>query len=167
MFVRAEQAFWDGALNASSALWGTPGARGNVWGCGAGPAPGRYSADSISHNPDLVVSPHIMAGFLDRADGTTRAAINAQIEWMDRTGACIYEKALANSTSTLRLPWRCSVTRPEWRATSADVIDLSTFVLGYGTNFLKGDFYGTYAAAPTHRALHAGSSHGSGGRRPR
>ena len=141
----ADQSFFSTTLNASSTVWGTPGAKGNVWGCGAGPAPVGYVADSISHNPDLVVSPHIMAGFLDRSDDTTRAAINAQIGWMGATGACLYNKTLADGTA-VSVPWRCSVAVPEWRADHVDIIDFSTFVLGYATNFIDYDFFGRYAA---------------------
>jgi hypothetical protein len=141
----ADQAFYRGALNESSELWGIAGARGHGWGCGAGPAPTGYTADSISHNPALVVSPHIMAGFLDASDAHARAAINAQLRWMERTGACMYNKTLPGGAE-VRVPWRCSVNVPEWRADHANVIDFSTLVLGYATNFMDGDLFGRYAA---------------------
>ena len=70
-----------------------------------------------------------MAGFLDSSDAPTRAAINAALGWMERTGACMYHKALPDG-SVVRVPWRCSVSVPEWRADHVDVIDFSTLVLG-------------------------------------
>lgn len=154
----AEQSFFDDSLNASSKIWGVPGARGRIWGSGAGPGPGGYAADSISHNPFLVASPHVMAGFLDRSDVATRAAINEQIRWLADHNVCMYKKTLVDNT-TVRLPWRCSVTEPDWRASSADGIDLSTFLFGYGTNFIGYDFFGRYAVGSSHnRGLDSAST---------
>ena len=137
-----DMAYWDSMLNASSEVWGHK-AKGHIWGCGAGPSPGKYGVDGIGRAE--IASPHIMAGFLDGANATLTATIKGQLAWMRSTGACMYAKSFADK-STARVPWRCSVADPDWRADSADVIDFSTMVLGYASIFLPDGFYGKHVA---------------------
>ena len=110
-----------------------------------------YSVESISRPPSdaMVVSPQIMAGFLDGAGPGMKAEITRQLAWMRSTGACMYTKRLISpylGATKAVVPWRCSLDQPNWRAATADAIDFSTMVLGYASLFLQKGFYGNYSA---------------------
>jgi len=148
-WMAADQLYWSKALTSDAVSWGHQ-VYGRVWGSGAGPAPSGYNADKLDDDPDLVYSAHIMAGFLaaaGNASSNTRAQINGQLQWMRSQGVCAYEPTLPDG-STPTVLWRCSAKAAlsDWRATSVDSVDFSTFILGYATNYLPEGFYQKFAA---------------------
>mmetsp|Transcript_12012 Transcript_12012/g.18967 ORF Transcript_12012/g.18967 Transcript_12012/m.18967 type:complete len:504 (+) Transcript_12012:122-1633(+) len=143
-WLKADMKYWDESLDGSSEIWGQK-VDGKVFGSGAGPSPLGYEANQIKNNPDLVFSAPIMAGFLPAADSVTREEINLKLVWLYENDICAYTKQLPGSKQA-KVLWRCSIKKPEWRATSADSIDFSTMVLGFAFNFLPAGFYEAYAA---------------------
>lgn len=107
------------------------------WGSGAGEAlNARYSADAISRNNDLIVSPHIVAGFLAESPELTTdlAAL-----YLDRD--CVYSK------NGLEVLWRCSLRQPQVRLNRLQAIDFSSMFLGLATIHPKvgKEFFKTYS----------------------
>ncbi|MGC6426331.1 MAG: hypothetical protein ACON5H_04970 [Akkermansiaceae bacterium] len=106
----------------------------HLWGCGAGGGPsGGYRADTFAENPDLMISPHIIAGFLP-------VASEAQLHLL---------KIYRNPTYRVKTPVgellpRFSVKKPDWRARRIEAIDYSSMVFGLaaihpelGTDFFR------------------------------
>ena len=125
---------------------------GKVFGCGAGASPTGYGVNRITDSgvgsTDGVFSAAIMAGFLGAtsAGSTERDDILNMLRWLYENEVCVYKKSLPPDGQVVSVLWRCSVNMPDWRATIADSIDYSTMVLGYSLNFMREDFYATYAA---------------------
>lgn len=141
-WLHADQDFWRRSLNASSSIWGFP-VQGRVWGCGAGDSPTGYGVERINGSQDLVFSAAIMAGFLPIANADARETIKGQLTWLYENNVCAYEVTLPSGSP--RVLWRCSVCKPQWRASVLDSIDFGTLVLGYASLFLPVDFYANYA----------------------
>ena len=162
-WLDADMLFWARSLDSSSRIWGTP-VQGKIFGLGAGPGPNGYQVERIegeaiegrpigtttasippSGSDDLVMSAHIMAGFLPVArTSALRDEINADLAFLYDNDVCAYTLYLPDGR-TPKVLWRCSVVQEWWRAPSFDSIDFSTMVLGYATNFLPAGFYATYA----------------------
>lgn len=90
------------------------------WGCGAGGTPsGKYRANSYGNNPEGVVSPHIIAGFLPVFPPAREHLLK------------IYRdpKRRVKSPAGDLLP-RFSVTQPEWQASRVESIDYSSMLFG-------------------------------------
>lgn len=167
-WLDADMAFWAKALPDDAEVWGVPGVKGQVWGCGAGMAPSGYSdgfveriddsdselyhVERIDDSDDLVFSAAIMAGFVGVAKATNvtlQQEINGQLQWLYDNDVCAYTKALPTSsgtTETVKVLWRCSVAQPDWRAASADSTNFATMLLGYSENWLPDGYYSTYAS---------------------
>lgn len=111
--------------------------KNSYWGAGAGEAlNSKYAANAIGRNPDLIVSPHIVAGFLAEAP-----ELVADLANLYRDRQCLYEK---NKTEVL---WRCSLAQPHQRLNRVQAIDFSSMFLGLSTvhpNIGKG-FFNVYA----------------------
>ena len=105
----------------------------------------RYGVERIGVPGDLVFSAAIMAGFLAGASDAERANINAQLQWLRDNGVCAYNVTLPSGDAA-SVAWRCSVKQPSWRATTADSIDFSTYVLGLSTNYVGADFFAAHAS---------------------
>ena len=146
----ADQAWWRDAVEAFTKSSGGPpklhgkDVTGRLWGSGAGQSPSGYGVERIGVAGDLVASAAIMAGFLAAAEASDRAAITAQLQWLYDEGVCAYDVPVAAATA--RLLWRCSLKQPSWKPTTADSIDLSTYILGLATNHLPSDFFSQHAA---------------------
>jgi hypothetical protein len=99
------------------------GSRVHYWGNGAGEAlNSTYAANSITNNKDLIVSPHIIAGFLAEAPQNVSDLVAL---YNDKT--CLYEK------SGFEFLWRCSLSQPSQRLNRLQAIDFSTMFLGLST----------------------------------
>ena len=122
---QADRAWWQQATEAET----------HQLGLGAGSAiSAAYHADAIHNNPDQIVSPHIVAGFLPidstavsdlRMHNTTRSRAVRSIDGM--TGDIL---------------WRYSVSNPSWVAEEIQGIDYSSMMLGlatyvFGVSFLE------------------------------
>lgn len=97
----------------------------NIWGLGAGSAEtdNGYHADAIDNNPNMVCSPHIIAGFLPiHSDG--RNDIQSLI---DRNMG-LY--SLPNDEESTVL-WRFSTENTSWKPTDIQGIDYALMLLGF------------------------------------
>lgn len=146
-WLNADREFWKVTIPRGAHVWGKP-IEGRLWGSGAGTVPSGYGVDRINETEPLVASTAIMAGFLGatKANSSERAAINVQLRWLYDNDVCAYLKRLPGLKNPVKVLWRCSVLKPDWRAGIADSIDHSTFVLGYAINWLPVGFFGKYAA---------------------
>jgi len=152
-WMLADMTYWSLAMPDDAKVRGVPGVNGNAWGCGAGLSPSGYSVERIDDSKDLVFSAPIMAGFLGAAKATNttlQKQINQQLDWLIENNVCAYKTALPAASNTaatvdISVLWRCSVTQPDWRAASADLIDYATMLLGYAENWLPSGFYTEFA----------------------
>jgi hypothetical protein len=116
--------FFENAARADRAWWQAQ--TGNSiepfeWGLGAGASeesPG-YTVDRLNHNPSLIVSPGIVAGFLPADE---RAA--SDLETMIVRGKGVY---VVNGDSIL---WRYSKNNPNWTPNEIQAVDQLPFLLG-------------------------------------
>jgi len=103
------------------------------WGLGAGMARSvGYHADAINDNPDQIVSPHIVAGFLPidtNGMGDLRRQSSAS------SGAV---RSIAGVSGSLL--WRYSVSDPLWVAEEIQGIDYSSMMLGLAAFVLGNSF---------------------------
>lgn len=96
------------------------GQRSAYWGLGAGQAlNSTYAANSIDQNNDMIVSPHIVAGFLPV---NPNALSDLLVMRVDRT--CVYGR------DQYEFLWRCSLTQPSVRLNRVQAIDFSSTFLG-------------------------------------
>lgn len=110
-------------------LWsaGTTKTNPYEWGNGAGAAPAEYGyhADSINNNKFIVISPHIISGFLPVNPSGAQDLLD-----LYRNKKGVYP---LQSDSTKEILWRYSIEEPEWKANSIQGIDYSTFLFGLAT----------------------------------
>ena len=128
------RAFMRSAERADRAWWRqSAAALDHEWGLGAGSARTvAYHADAINDNPDRIVSPHIVAGFLP----------------VDSNGMSDLRKHYATLSRALRsidgvsgsLLWRYSVSDPSWMAEEIQGIDYFSMMLGLATHIVGGSF---------------------------
>ncbi len=97
------------------------------WGLGAGSARSvAYHADAIGDNPDQIVSPHIVAGFLPVDSGAM-----SSLRTHTTTGSrAVRTMAGVNGD----LLWRYSVSHPSWLPAEVQGIDYSYLMLGLATH---------------------------------
>ncbi|MDP6117222.1 MAG: hypothetical protein QGF00_08565 [Planctomycetota bacterium] len=91
----------------------------HAWGHGAGQAPEGYRAHNLKRNPNQVVSPHIVAGF-----------IPALPEAMADLENLLKDKRAVYDTPAGQLLWRFSLKDETWRANIIQGIDYSCMLLG-------------------------------------
>lgn len=144
-WLQADLKFWDLITSESTEIWGKK-VKGKIFGCGAGPGhDSGYTVNRIDGKEEPIFSAAIMAGFLSVDDADMRRSINEQLQWLVDNSVCVYDKHLPDGY-TASVPWRCSISNPDWKASTADSIDYSTMVLGYALNFLPDSFYQKFAA---------------------
>ena len=114
----------ENAYKADSSWWSnTTDNETFEWGLGAGSAYSTgYHADAINNNPDKIVSPHIVAGFIP-VNAKGRNDLTKM--WESDTG--IYTLPTADNESVL---WRYSLKYPSWEAKEIIGIDYSTMLFG-------------------------------------
>lgn len=120
---RADRAWWQQSTEAMH----------YEWGLGAGSARSApYHADAINDNPDHIVSPHVVAGFLPvdtngmRDLRTHHTALSGAVRWIDGVEGNVL--------------WRYSVSDPYWVAQEIQGIDYSSMMLGLATHILGSPF---------------------------
>ncbi|MEM8811628.1 MAG: hypothetical protein AAGF59_03350 [Pseudomonadota bacterium] len=130
------------------------------WGLGAGseivwdearqkPEKYRYGVASLRKNPNHMMSPAIMAGFLpvevaglsDQTGGAEASAIVRDLQALYEAGECRYPHF------DLEILWRCSAVDPTVPVRRVQGIDLSTYMLGLAAfdPAFGLEFYETYA----------------------
>jgi hypothetical protein len=131
-FTASEQyrAFMRNARLADRAWWQqSTEAIDHEWGLGAGSARSlSYHADAINDNPDQIVSPHIVAGFLP-VDANGMSHLRAHSTTLSRA-----VRSMVGVNGTLL--WRYSVSDPFWVAQEIQGIDYSSMMLGLVTHIL-------------------------------
>ncbi len=120
---RADRAWWRQYAMASE----------HEWGLGAGSARSvGYRADAILDNPDHIVSPHVVAGFLP-ADSNGMRDLRAHLARQSRA-----VRGMAGVAGTLL--WRYSVSDSSWIPEEIQGIDYSFLMLGLATHLLGTSF---------------------------
>ncbi|UCG85733.1 MAG: hypothetical protein JSW71_17710 [Gemmatimonadota bacterium] len=128
------RAFMRSAQRADGAWWQqSTEALDHEWGLGAGSARSvAYHADAINNNPDHIVSPHIVAGFLPvDSNGindlrTHRTTVSRAVRSLDGVSG--------------NLLWRYSVSDPSWIPQEIQGIDYSSMMLGLAAHILERSF---------------------------
>ncbi|MGF1735986.1 hypothetical protein [Photobacterium satsumensis] len=114
------------------------------WGTGAGACPDGYCVDRFHFDADrqfnnnLVVSPHIMAGFMPYSEHARDDLIST---YRDKSINARYD--LPDGHEIL---WRYSYDQPEWKAGWVEGVDFSTFLFGLAAmpENLGMEFFNTY-----------------------
>jgi hypothetical protein len=129
------RAFLLSAQRADRAWWRqSPLATEHEWGLGAGSARSvPYHADAIGDNPDHIVSPHVVAGFLP-----VDSAALSDLQWHVTSASGALRSLVGVDGSIL---WRYSVTDPSWTPQELQGIDYASMMLGladhvFGSGFL-------------------------------
>jgi hypothetical protein len=128
------RAFMRNAQRADRAWWRQSAvALDHEWGLGAGSARSAgYHADAINDNPDRIVSPHIIAGFLPVEPSGTNDL---------RTHVATMSRALRSIDGVNgTLLWRHSVSDASWVPQEIQGIDYSSMMLGLATHMLGSAF---------------------------
>lgn len=130
----AYRAYLRSAQRADRAWWRQLAAAGeHEWGLGAGAARTvPYHADAIDDNPDHIVSPHIVAGFLP----------------VDTSGLSDLQWHVATASGAVRsidgvdgtVLWRYSVSEPGWTPDQLQGIDYASMMLGLASHVLGPTF---------------------------
>lgn len=113
------------------------GSRAAYWGLGAGQAlQGKYAANAIGKNSDLIVSPHIVAGFIPEEPDIVRDLLT-----MQRERSCLY------SYGQYEFLWRCTPRDFSVRLNRVQAIDFSSLFLGLAVlhPLVPRDFYQRYS----------------------
>lgn len=125
---------------ADRTWWKNNTTQQTAWGNGAGEIPGGgYSADAIYRNPDLIVSPHIIAGF-SPVDGDVKKDLVAL--YSNGTGAAVYKIPGTNR----EFLWRYKYRKTTDRASYVQSVDFSTMLYGLAAlpEYLGPDFFKKY-----------------------
>jgi hypothetical protein len=120
---QAYRAYFENARKADSAWWALSSSPAHAWGLGAGSAISTpYHADAINDNPDSIVSPHIIAGYLPVYPGGKGDLIRL---WDEGQG----KYALPNAYGDPIL-WRYSPSRPGWQPNEIIGVDHASMLFG-------------------------------------
>lgn len=97
------------------------------WGNGAGNSKesGGYHADSINNNDEMIISPHIISGFLPINPSGKDDLVN-----LYRNDKGVYQLPLSGD----EILWRYSALNTSWESDSIQAIDYSTFLFGLAAN---------------------------------
>jgi hypothetical protein len=133
--------YFDNAQKADMLWWeNTTSAQSYEWGCGAGACEGGsgYHADAINNNPETIVSPHIISGFIP-IDGTNKDDLILLLQ----NNKGIFDLPDDPSREIL---WRYSLTNPSWIASSVQGVDYATMLYGLASlpEYLGPNFFDTY-----------------------
>ena len=126
------------AYNADKQWWIDNLSPTYSWGHGAGVSIGGYNADKINNNPDKIVSPHIIAGFLP----INNAGKNDLLDQLNNQKG-VYSLP---DDPTKKILWRYSLADTSWEGNSVQGIDYSTFLFGLASlpEYLGTNFFSTY-----------------------
>ncbi|UZT97669.1 hypothetical protein ODZ84_21235 [Chryseobacterium fluminis] len=111
------------------------------WGMGAGDIPGGgYSADAVENNPQRIVSPHIVAGFIP-VNPQSKADLLSL--YNDGTGPAVYSLVSDPSKKVL---WRYRQNSTSLRSSYIQAIDFSTMLFGLASlpEYLGNNWFNTY-----------------------
>lgn len=114
-----------------------PGNPLSLWGSGAGEAVRGYEANSVQNNPSLIVSPHIVAGFMAESPGLISDLFKI-----------FSEKQFVYTHNDKQILWRRSLTAPEKPLSRLQAVDFSTLLFGLATQHpsVEPGFFKKYSA---------------------
>jgi hypothetical protein len=130
----AYRAFLARAAEADRAWWAArTDAAEHEWGLGAGSARSvPYRADAIENNPDLIVSPHVVAGFLPVDSSAMRDLLR-----LGQEGSRAVRAITGVGGPIL---WRYSLSATTWAPQDVQGIDYSLMLLGLASAELGSGF---------------------------
>lgn len=135
--------YFTAAMNSDKLYCQKAGFGSGVWGCGAGEIPGGgYSADAVENNPNKIVSPHIVAGFLPVYSQGKNDLLTL---YNGGTGSSVYSLVSDPSKKVL---WRYKLNNTSQRASYIQAIDFSTMLFGLASlpEYLGSSWFNTYNA---------------------
>jgi hypothetical protein len=130
--------FFKNSQQADTSWWSTIGSNSYEWGLGAGSAISTpYHADAINNNTDLIVSPHIIAGYIPVYPNGKNDLINL---WNNNLGK--YVLPTGNNDSVL---WRYSKLNTTWTPNEITGVDHASMLFGLSTlpEYLGNNFFST------------------------
>lgn len=133
--------YFTGAMNGDKLFSENVGFNTYEWGLGAGEIPGGgYSADAIENNPNKIVSPHIIAGFIPIS---TQSKQNLLSLYNSGLGSAVYNLVSDPSKKVL---WRYRQNNTGLRASYIQAIDFSTMLFGLASlpEYLGNNWFNTY-----------------------
>lgn len=131
--------YYENAQKADSAWWGGIESSLYEWGLGAGSAiTNSYHADAINNNNDLIVSPHIIAGYIPVNPNGKNDLINL---WKNANG-----KYLLPTSNYNPILWRYSKSSPMWIPNEIIGVDYASMLFGLSTlpEYLGENYFLTY-----------------------
>lgn len=113
----------------------------SLWGSGAGEAIRGYEANSVMSNASLIVSPHIVAGFLAESP-----------ELIADLSDIYGQKQFVYIHNNKEILWRRSLIQPEKSLRRLQAVDFSTLIFGLATlePNIRNSFFKTYAPGSLH-----------------
>ncbi|NIF05108.1 hypothetical protein F3J23_06595 [Chryseobacterium sp. Tr-659] len=133
--------YFTNALNSDKLYAQNLGFNAYEWGVGAGDIPGGgYSADAVENNPNRIISPHIIAGFIPVYP---QSKANLLSLYGNGTGPAVYSLASDPSKKVL---WRYRQNNTALRASYIQAIDFSTMLFGLASlpEYLGNNWFNTY-----------------------
>jgi len=109
----------------------------SLWGSGAGEAVRGYEANSVMNNATLIVSPHIVAGFMAESP----MLLNDLLKLYS-------QKQFVYLHNNKEILWRRSLTSPEKPLSRLQAVDFSTMIFGLASSqpTIRSDFFKKFAA---------------------
>lgn len=120
------------------------------WGLGAGEIPGGgYSADAVENNPNQIISPHIIAGFIPVYTQSKAALLSL---YNNGTGSAVYDLVSDPSKKVL---WRYRKNNTALRASYIQAIDFSSMLFGLASlpEYLGNNWFNTFNVMPSSPTL--------------
>lgn len=128
--------YFENSQQADASWWTTIGNNSYEWGLGAGSAiSSSYHADAINNNKDVIVSPHIIAGYIPINPNGKNDLIDL---WNSGSGK--YELPNQNNDPIL---WRYSKSNTSWIPNEIIGVDHATMLFGLSTlnEYLGDNFF--------------------------
>lgn len=130
--------YFKNAQLADKAWWSDVTENSYEWGLGAGnsvTATYNYHADAINNNPDTIVSPHIIAGYIPINPESKNDLINI---WNNNKG-----KYVLPTNPQKSILWRYSKSYENWKPNGVIGIDYSSMLFGIASldEYLGKDFF--------------------------
>lgn len=146
--------YFTGSMNGDQQYCQNTGFNASEWGLGAREIPGGgYSADSVENNPNKIVSPHIIAGFIPVSAQSKADLLSL---YNNGTGPAVY--SLVSDTSK-KVLWRYRQNNTMLRTSYIQAIDFSTMLFGLTSlpEYLDTNWFNTYNIIGTSSTLDAKS----------
>lgn len=148
--------YFSNSMNSDKLYCQNTGFNSYEWGLGAGDIPGGgYSADAVENNPNKIVSPHIIAGFIPVS---SQSKTNLLSLYNNGIGSAVYS---LDSDPSKKVLWRYRQNSTNLRASYIQAIDFSTMVFGLASlpEYLGGNWFNMYNVINTDQTLSINNIH--------